>query len=198
MMNRTYVVLLIVVLLVAIIAAVFMLSSNDKEEYPIVSGNEGLLGTASFEVADTEHSGTWVKGTAFAIDKGDRILLRVIGETEMKGNDSEGVKIETAVDKKYAHPLFMITNAYSSWEKGKDTPGFMPNRHQLLIGFSLYGEKKAIGGGTFVVDFESTDRFDRSQGKVELAIGAGSYFNGQYWIVYPAHELVTIQLKNDN
>ncbi len=40
-MNRTYAVMLAVVLMVVIIAAVFVLSSNDKEEYPIVSETKG-------------------------------------------------------------------------------------------------------------------------------------------------------------
>ena len=184
-------------LAIAVIAAI-IISADDKKEYPIVSANEGLLGTASFDVADTEHSGTWIKGSAFAIDKGDKILLKIVGEMEMKGNDPMGVGINTALDQEYAHPSFIIVGAYSDWEQKRGVPKLSANRYGFDIGFSYLAEEKAIGGGTFVVDFESTERFDRSEGKIDFIVGAGSYFYKGIWYKHPANEVVTIHFSNNN
>ncbi len=192
-MNRTQIVLIAALLITIAVLAAMAVNINDKEgDYEAVTANEGLLGTASFGILDTEHSGTWTRGTVFAIDKGDKILLMIIGEMEMGKDDPTGVLVDTAIDEEYAHPSFVLSNAYCNWDQKDGLPRLSTNIYQIRIGYSAFAEERAIGGGSFVADFESTDRFDRSEGKIDLIVGAGSYFENGILFKYPANEIVTI------
>jgi hypothetical protein len=192
-MSRKHLLLLIALSVVIIGAAVFTIANHHDDSGPtFIPANEGLIGTASFDVADTEHSGTWTRGTVFAIDRGDKIQLRIIGEMEMGKDDPTGVLVDTALDEEYAHPSFVLSNAYCNWDQKDGLPRLSTNIYQIRIGYSAFAEERAIGGGSFVADFESTDRFDRSEGKIDLIVGAGSYFENGILFKYPATEIVTI------
>ncbi len=198
-MNRTWIAMIVALLIAIAAVTTIMVSIDDeKEGYEAVRANEGLLGTACFDVADTEHSGTWTKGTVFAIDQGDAILLRVIGEVGMGHPDSFGVAIGAAKEPDgdhILHPPFMVSDAYCCWDQESEWLQLIANRRQIRIGETHIDTQMATGGGSFTVDFKTTDRFDRSEGRVDLSIGAGSYIdeNG-IPIAYPAHETVTICL----
>lgn len=199
-MNRALIVSAVAILISMAFIATIMISFDDKKEsYETVNTNEGLLGTVSFDVADMEHSGTWTKGIVFAIDEGDAILLKVIGEIGMGYPDTFGIAIGTASEPNgdnILHPKFTVSNAYCSWNQESKCLQLMPNRHQIRIGDTHLDTQMASGGGSFVVDFKTTDRFDCLEGKIDLSIGAGSYIDeNEILIAYPTHETVTIYLK---
>ena len=157
-MNKNHMLIAIAVSVVVIGAAAFMIASHHDDKSPaFVPVNEGLIGTASFDVADMEHSGTWTRGTVFAIDREDKIQLRIIGEMEMGKDDPTGVLVDTALDEEYAHPSFVLSNAYCNWDQKDGLPRLSTNIYQIRIGYSAFAEERAIGGGSFVADFESTD-----------------------------------------
>ncbi|MBR3476770.1 MAG: hypothetical protein IKH39_06405, partial [Candidatus Methanomethylophilaceae archaeon] len=67
-MSRKHLLLLIALSAVIIGAVVFAIANHHDDSGPtFIPVNEGLIGTASFDVADTEYSGTWTKGKIFAI-----------------------------------------------------------------------------------------------------------------------------------
>ena len=194
-MNKNHMLIAIAVSVVVIGAAAFMIASHHDDKSPaFVPVNEGLIGTASFDVADTEYSGTWTKGKIFAIDKGDYILLRAIGEVCMGEDDRVGISIGVAPTDNMAdfnRPDFTTVNAYSDLDN-LDNGLVAITKTRTMIGFTELSERPAAtGSGTFIVDFQTTDTFDREQGIIRVSIGAGS---GPA-IEHPAHEIVTIVLE---
>lgn len=194
-MNKNHMLIAIAVSVVVIGAAAFMIASHHDDKSPaFVPVNEGLIGTASFDVADTEYSGTWTKGKIFAIDKGDYILLRAIGEVCMGEDDRVGISIGVAPTDNMAdfnRPDFTTVNAYSDLDN-LDNGLVAITKTRTMIGFTELSERPAAtGSGTFIVDFQTTDTFDREQGIIRISIGAGS---GPA-IEHPAHEIVTIVLE---
>ena len=194
-MNKNHMLIAIAVSVVVIGAAAFMIASHHDDKSPaFVPVNEGLIGTASFDVADTEYSGTWTKGKIFAIDKGDYILLRAIGEVCMGEDDRVGISIGVAPTDNMAdfnRPDFTTVNAYNDLDN-LDNGLVAITKTRTMIGFTELSERPAAtGSGTFIVDFQTTDTFDREQGIIRISIGAGS---GPA-IEHPAHEIVTIVLE---
>ncbi len=154
-----------------------------------------MLGTASFDVADTEHSGTWTKGTVFAIDRGDRILIRIIGEMAMGDEDPFGISIGTAprsgaenIVQRTEHitnPQLKVVSAYLDTENKSTSPRLeIPHKGEITIGFTYIDTYRAVGGGTFVVDFETNSNYDLSENKIDLLIKAGLH-----------HTVVTVHLQ---
>ena len=170
------------------IALAITMTNEGKGEYEKIGLDECLLGTSSFEVADTEQSGTWTKGTVFAIDREDKILLRVIGEMEMGENDPWGIKICAAPESKAGdivqrtehilNPPIEVVSACLDSEKSSTSPLLQtPNKGEVTIGFTYIDAYRATGGGTYMIDFETNDAFNRSEGKIDLSISAGVHYS---------------------
>lgn len=193
-MSRKHLLLLIALSVVIIGAVVFAIANHHDDSGPtFIPVNEGLIGTASFDVADTEYSGTWTKGKIFAIEKGDYIQLRAVGEVCMGKDDRIGISIGVAPTGNMAdfhRPDFTTVSAYSDLDN-LDNGLVAITKTSAKIGFTeLWERPAATGSGSFIVDFRTTDTFDREQGIIRILIGAGSGPG----IEHPAHEIVTIVL----
>ena len=185
------------ILLIAVLAFVAVHArGNDGNEYRDVPINEGLLGTASFEVTDSEYSGTSTKGKIFAIDRGDTILVRVVGEVNMYGKDSFGIEIAVTPegeDLSYMrHPKLTPIEVYCDLED-MYTPVIQPLDYGVWIGKTrATGLHRIDGSGTYVLDFETTQYFNREDGRIDMTVLAGEGPG----LAYPSWTDVTIFFDN--